>query len=133
VEKAWSLGDQAAPETDCDRVRPAPSLELGEQVADVRFDGFFREIEPLSDLAVHETVGDELQDLDLAHRGLLLQLAKRGLKRDDLGVLLRAVPRSGLVEATGVVQVSAQDVFTLGSVHCPGYRHFLAGSIPSFE
>jgi hypothetical protein len=43
------------------------------------------------------------------------------------------VSRSGLVEAPGVVQVSAQDVFTLGSVHCPGYRQFCGGSIPSFE
>jgi hypothetical protein len=117
-----ALGDQAAPESDCDGVRPAPGLELGEQVPNVGLNGFFRKVEPVPDLAVYKTIGDELQDLDFAHRGLLLELAKRRLERNDLGVLLACVSRSGLVEAAGVVQVSAQDVFTLGSVHCTEYR-----------
>jgi len=44
-----------------------------------------REEQVLSDLAVHEAVGNQLQDLELTGRGLLLELAegRRRRERDD--------------------------------------------------
>ena len=56
-------------------MRPGAGLQLCEQVADVRFDRLFREEEAFADLAVHETVADELQNLDLAGCGILADLA----------------------------------------------------------
>ena len=43
-------------------------------MADVGLHGLLREEEALADLAVHEPVGDELQDLDLAGRRVLADL-----------------------------------------------------------
>ncbi len=40
----------------------------------MRLDRLLREEELLADLPVDETVGDELEDLDLARRRLLLEL-----------------------------------------------------------
>src|SRR4029450_5574344 len=85
-------------------------------MANVRLHSFLGEVEPLADLAVHEAVRNELEHLDLAHRGLLLEFAHGRRERDHLGVLAGRMPCRSLVEATAVVQVSAQDVFTLGSV-----------------
>src|ERR687887_332757 len=77
-----------------------------------------RQEEALADLAVHETVRDQLQDLDLARGRLLLELAQRARERDDLGLLpaVRA-PRRNLVEPARVPDVTAQDLLTLGGVH----------------
>jgi hypothetical protein len=112
------LGDQTAAEADCHCVRAASGLELGEQVANVGLDRLLREEEALADLAVDETVGDELEHLDLAHGRLLLELARRRLERDHLGALVAPVPARGyLVEATRVVQVPAKDVLALGRIH----------------
>ncbi len=45
--------------------------------------GFFREEEPLADLAVDETVRDELEYLELAGRRILRELAQgRRVERD---------------------------------------------------
>ena len=79
-------------------------------------DRLLREKEPVADLAVHEALGDQLEHLDLARRGLLLELAQGRGEGNDLRV---PVPALGghLVEATGVAHVSGQDLFALSSIH----------------
>src|SRR5437016_427495 len=79
-----ALADDAAAEADGDRMGAGARLKLREDVPDVRLDRLLRQEEPLPDLAVHEAVRDQLKHLDLAHRGLLLELAERALERDDL-------------------------------------------------
>ena len=79
-----ALADDAAAEADGDRMGARARLELREEVPDVGLDRLLRKEQPLADLAVHEAVGDELEHLDLAHRRLLLELAKRALERDHL-------------------------------------------------
>ena len=80
---SWGLEDEAdclalsnepTPEANGYGVGSAARLKLRQQMADVRLDGLLREEEPLADLAVDESVGDELEDLDLARRRLLLEL-----------------------------------------------------------
>src|SRR5262249_14867092 len=95
-----------------------PRLQLRKQVADVRLHGLFRQEEPFADLAVHETLGDQLEDLDLALRRLLLELAQRRVERNDLRVGA-GTPRRRLVETTRVVDVPAQDLLALCGVHWP--------------
>src|SRR5919197_5240633 len=87
----------------------------------------------MADFPVYEAVGDELKDFDLAHRRLLLEFSERRGERDDLGVFSAQAARGRLVEPTGVVQIPAQDVLTLGSVHCLEYRPLAGASSPSFE
>src|SRR5690348_5722230 len=100
-------------------MRARARLELREQVAHVRFHRFLREEELLADLAVDEPVGDELQDLDLAPSGLLLELAKRALQRDHVGAAGTAPSRRNLLEPTRVRQITAEDLLALRSVHAP--------------
>ena len=95
---------------------PAAGLQLREQVADVRLHRLLREEETLADLAVDETVGDELEHLDLTHSRLLLELPHRRGERNHLGVPVRA-PRRSRLETTAVVQVATHDLFALSSVH----------------
>jgi hypothetical protein len=110
------LGDQAASEADGDRVRPGARLQLGEQVADVRLHRLLAQEETDSDLPIHEAVRDQLKNFDLAHRGLLLQLAQGASKGDYL--CISVLPLGGnSVEPTLVIHVSAQDFFALGGVH----------------
>ena len=71
---AIKLSNEPTPEANGYGVGSAARLKLRQQMADVRLDGLLREEEPLADLAVDETVGDELEDLDLARRRLLLEL-----------------------------------------------------------
>jgi hypothetical protein len=110
------LGDQAASETDCDCVGPGTGLQLGEQVADVRLDRLLAEEESDSDLAIHETIGDQLQHFDLPHRRLLLQLAEGAGKGDNFGVSVLTLG-SDRIEAALVVHVAAQDFLALCGVH----------------
>ena len=111
------LADQAAAKADSDRVGAAASLKLGEQVADVALDRLLGEEEPDADLAVHKTVGNQLQHLDLAGRGLLLQLLqRRGLERNHLGHRLIAA-RGDRLEPSRVLAVPRKDLVALGSVH----------------
>jgi hypothetical protein len=91
-------------------------LQLCEQVAHVGLNRLLGEEEPVPDLAVHEAVGDQLEDLDLTRRRLLLQLLKRAGERNDLGPA-RAAAFRHRVEAATVVHVSGQDLLALGSVH----------------
>ncbi len=85
----------------------------------MRLDGFLGEEESLSDLAIDQAVRDELEDLDLARRRLLLELAKSGRRdeRDHGPGPLRVPARSSSLESTAVVAVSVQDLFTLRGVH----------------
>jgi len=94
----------------------APRLQFREQVTHVRLDGLLGEEEPHADLTVHETVGNQLEHLDLARRRLLLQLLERAGERNHLGPAGTAALRHR-VEAAAVVHVSGQDLFALCSVH----------------
>jgi hypothetical protein len=113
------LTDDAAAEADGYGMRTGARLELRKQVADVRLDRFLREKQPLADLAVHEAVGDQLEHLDLTHRGLLLELAKRALERDHVGAAATATLRSRFVEAARMCHITAEDLLALRSVHGP--------------
>ena len=82
----------------------------------MRLNRLLAEEETDSDLAVHEAVRDQLKDFDLAHRGLLLELAEGPCEGDHLGVSV--LPLGGnRVEATLMVHVPAQDFFALCGVH----------------
>jgi hypothetical protein len=118
--RAFRLADQASAKADSDCVRARARLQLRQQVPDVRLHRLLRQEEALADLAVHETVGDQLENLDLATRRLLLELAERPRERDDLGLLptVRA-PRRDFVEPARVPDVTAQDLLTLSGVHGP--------------
>ena len=85
----------------------------------MRLDGLFREEETLADLAVDETVGDELEDFELASRGFLLELAKSGQRseRDDGPRPLRFATRRSRLEAAAVVAIPRQDFPALCGVH----------------
>jgi hypothetical protein len=75
----------------------------------------------LSDLAIHETVRDELKHLDLAGRRILTDLAGRGgRERDHRAAATRAAPRGGGLEAATVVSIPVQDLLTLSGVHVSG-------------
>ena len=92
-------------------------LQLREQMADVRLDGLFGEKQALTDLAVHEAVGDQLQNLDLTHGRLLLELAERSLERDYLGARGRSPACRDLLEPPRMIRVPGHDLFALSSVH----------------
>ena len=95
----------------------AASLELGEQVADVALDGLLGEEKPDADLAVDETVGNQLQHLDLAGGRFLLQLLqRRGLERNHLGDRRIAARGDGL-ESSRVLAIPRKDLVALSSVH----------------
>ena len=91
-------------------------LKLGQQMPDVRLDRLLRQEQPDADLAVHQAVGDQLEHLDLPHRRLLLELAKRGAERDHLGLAGLAAGCGG-VEATLMVAIAGENLLALGGVH----------------
>jgi len=64
-------------------------------MTDVGLDRLLGEEQVLPDLAVHEPVGDELENLDLAGGRLLLELPEggRGSERDHGSRRLRAAAR----------------------------------------
>jgi len=70
----------------------------------------------MADLAVHETLRDQLKNLDLTSGRLLLELPERSCERNDLGVTLSSLGRH-LVETPRVAYVSGQDLFALCSIH----------------
>lgn len=113
------LGNEPTPEANGYGVGSAARLKLRKQMPHVRLDGLLGEEEPLSDLAVDEPVGDELQNLDLARRGLLLELAEGGRRSEgDHGPCpFRAPARRSRLESAAVVAVSVQDLPTLRGVH----------------
>jgi hypothetical protein len=117
AEGAEALADDAAAEADGDRMGARARLKLGQQMPDVRLDRLLRQEQPDADLAIHEAVRDELEHLDLAHRRLLLELAKRALERDHLGTGGGAPARGDLFEAPRMIRVAGHDLFALSSVH----------------
>ena len=84
----------------------------------MRFDGLLGEEESHADLAIHETIRDQLENLDLPRSRLLLQLLKGAGKRDDLSAA--ATSLRNRVESTAVVDIAGQDLLALGSVHGNG-------------
>ena len=112
------LVDQAAAKADSNRMGPAASLELREQVPDVALDRLLGEEEPDADLAVDETVGDQLQHLDLTGGRLLLELLEGSLERNDLRHRGVAACGDGL-EPSRVLAIPRQDLVALCSVHNP--------------
>ena len=75
----------------------------------------------LTDLAVHETVRDELKHLDLAGRRILADLAGSGRsERDHRAATTRAAARGRGLEPATVVSVAVQDLLALSGVHVSG-------------
>ncbi len=105
------------PEASGYGVGSAARLQLREQVADVALHRLLAEEEPRSDLAVDQTVRDQLQHLDLPGRRLLPHLGNRRGERDDFSAG-DAARRDGL-EAARMLSVAAQDLVALCSVHVP--------------
>lgn len=84
----------------------------------MRLDRLLREKEPLTDFAIDEAVGDELEDLDLTCRRVLSDLPRRRRgEGDDRAAAARAAPRGGCFEPATVVAVTVQDLPALGGVH----------------
>ena len=111
------LADDAAAEAHGHSVRTRARLKLCQEMPYVRFHGFLRKEQPFADLAVHETVGDELQHFDLPARRLLLELAKRALERNHLRTAGTTTPRRNFLEAARVRQITAEDLLALSCVH----------------
>jgi hypothetical protein len=101
-------------------------------MADMRLDRLLREEKASADLAVHEAVGNELKNLELAARGLLLD-AKRSAERNDLTAGSAGPALSDLLETSRVIDITTQDVPSLCSVHGPGYRPSAGLSSPSIQ
>ena len=91
----------------------------------MRLDGLLREEEHLPNLPVDEPFRDELEHLDLAWRGLLLELPWGSGKRNDFSALTRPARRRS-VKAAGMIGVAAQDLVALDGVHAG-----LIGLIPA--
>ena len=80
----YELRNEPTPEANGYGVGSAARLKLREEVADVGLDRLLGQVEALADLAVDETVGDELEDLDLPSGRLLLEFAQNGrIEGDD--------------------------------------------------
>ena len=69
-------GNEPTPEAHSYGVGSAARLQLREEMPHVRLHRLLGEVEALSDLAVHETVRNQLQYLDLAGGRFLLELAQ---------------------------------------------------------
>src|ERR1035437_6767377 len=98
----------------------------------MRLDRLLREEETRADLAVHETVGNELKHLELAAGGLLLD-TKRRAKWNDFAAGRSGPTLSNFLETSRVVDITTQDFSSLGSVHGPGYRPSTTPSSPSIQ
>jgi hypothetical protein len=111
--------NEPTPEANGYGVGSAARLKLRQQMADVRLDGLLGEEQPLTDLAVDQPVGDELEHLDLAGRRLLLQLTEsRRWSERDHGARALGVPASGSrLEPAAVIAITVQDLPTLRGVH----------------
>ena len=73
----------------------------------------------LADLAVHQSVGDELEDFDLTRRGLLLELPEDGgrRERDDRSRSLRIPARRSRLEPAAVIAIPVEDLLPLRGIH----------------
>ena len=75
----------------------------------------------LTDLSIHQSVCDELKNLDFPRGGILADLAGRGRREwDDRAVPARAPAGRSRLEAAAVVTVAVEDLLTLGGVHASG-------------
>src|SRR5919106_6522803 len=70
------LVDDGIAKGDRDGMGARVCLELGEDVADVALHGLLADEEPRGDVGVRHAVGEELQDLPLAHCEHLLALPR---------------------------------------------------------
>src|SRR5918999_256783 len=87
---AKSVDDRFA-EGDCDGMSPGVCLELGEDVPDVALHRLLTDEEPGRDVRVGHAVGEQLQDLALAHGQHLLALAReQGRHEGGVDVALAA-------------------------------------------
>jgi hypothetical protein len=113
-----SLGNEPTPEADSYGVGSTSRLKLRQQMAHVGLDRLLREEKSLADLAIDETICNELQHLDLASGRILPDLARGGWgERDDRTAAGRAAPRSSRLEAAAVVPVPVEDLLALSGVH----------------
>ena len=72
----------------------------------------------LTDLAVDQTVRDQLKNLDLPRCRILPDFTRAGRReRDDRAMPPRATARGGCLESTAVIAVTVEDLLALGSVH----------------
>ncbi len=111
--------NEPTPEANGYGVGSASRLKLREQMTDVGLHRLLREEEVLADLAVHEPVGDELENLDLAGGRFLLELPQggRGRERDHRSGRLCAPTRRSRLEPAAVVPVPVEDLPPLCGVH----------------
>ena len=88
-------------------------------MADMGLHRLLGEEQVLSDLTIHEPVGDELEDLDLAGGRFLFELSegRRGGEGDDRAGRLRATARRSRLEAAAVVSVPVEDLPPFRGVH----------------
>jgi len=86
---------------------------------DVGLHRLLGEEQVLPDLAVHEAVGDELEHLDLACGGLLLELSESRRRRegDDRAGRLRATTSRSRLEPAAVIAIPVEDLPPLRGVH----------------
>jgi len=90
-------------------------------MSDVRLDRLLGEEETFADLTIDETVGDELENLDLPRGRILTDLTRRRRGEwDNRPMPARATPRRGRLESAAVVAIPVQDLFTLSGVHVSG-------------
>ena len=89
---------------------------------DVGLHRLLGEEQMLPDLAVHEAVGDELEHLDLACGGLLLELSesRRRRERDNRPGRFRGAACRSRLEPATVVPIPVEDLPPLRGVH--GFR-----------
>ena len=78
-------------------------------------DRLLTEEEPLADLPVDETIGNQLENLLFARRRLVAGLGFSGLERDHFGDRIPA--RGNRLEPRGVLAVAREDGVAFGSVH----------------
>jgi hypothetical protein len=88
-------------------------VELRQHIADVALHCLFRDDKPTGDLAVGQSVGDQLEDVSLTRGWLQRSHVLKLPQRNHVG---DRSPRS-VVEPTTVSDVSAQDLTAFGGVH----------------
>lgn len=114
------LADEFSAEPDSDSVGPAARLQLRQEMPHVGLDRLLGKEESLADLAIHKTLSNELEDLDLASSRLLLQLARwRRPQWYNLrsGVAADASTLRCLFEAASVVEVPRQNLSAFCLIH----------------
>jgi hypothetical protein len=87
----------------------------------MRLHRLLRQEEALADLAVDESVRDQLQNLDLASGRILTDLTCcRWSEGDDGAAPTRTAPRCSRLESAAVVAIAIQDLLALSGIHESG-------------